>query len=270
MNRFHLLSFEEEETSAPVAPIEHTKSTASSGSVAKKSGKEHKGPAKMDRHSRSGRKGEGEKHQNVGKGSWGRATDSALPEEERNVADEAIEGETAEVPKPAYKTVSQFLAEQEELQKRLSSRSQLNVRRANEGVEIDDMEVIRKGEQNLVIGKNPQAKKSAASPKEPVKKTLSLQELNKILPPAERRSHENKESRKEPREDKESREGRPRQDRSKQDGNRRPQHADNDRRPRQDKDRRPQQNEERRGNNNGQFKPAKIDFADKNAFPSLA
>jgi hypothetical protein len=237
MNRFHLLSLEEEETSAPTAPIQTTKDTKetkgakTNDSTAKKSSK---APARMERRSRGLSKGEGQKHQTVGKGSWGRHTDGALPEEGAAAADETTDDETAEPPKPAYKTVKQYLAEQEQNQKRLSQLPQLNVRHANEGIEMDDMEVVRK---EAVAG-NTVAKKTASS-KQPVKKTLSLQELNKVLPPAERRPREQQESRTERREEN-----------------------------------RPRQNDDRRTPQKTRNVPAKasvkIDLSDKTAFPSLA
>ncbi|PJF19454.1 hypothetical protein PSACC_00737 [Paramicrosporidium saccamoebae] len=240
MNRFHLLSLEEEETSAPTAPIQTTKDNKDTNKGAKTQDatvkKGGKAPARMERRSRGVSKGEGQKHQTVGKGSWGRHTDGALPEEGAAVADEATNDETAEPPKPAYKTVKQYLAEQEQHQKRLSQLPQLNVRHANEGVEMEDMEVVRK---EAVAGNA--ATKKTTNLKEPVKKTLSLQELNKVLPPAERRPREQQESRGERREE---------------------------------NDRRPRQNDDRRASQKTRDAPAKasvkIDLSDKTAFPSLA
>lgn len=199
MNRFHLLSLEDEETSSLVAPEAAATPRPSKSTEASMVKDVRKEIGRNDRKSRNGpRKGEGEKHQNVGKGSWGRPTDAVedvnahaedhVVEEGASVAEQQ---QTVEPPKPAYKTVSQYLAEQEEQQRRLATRSSLNVRRAHEGAEIDsDYEVVRKEEPVLRVGGNAHGKKIASSncKDSSSNKRLTLQELDKILPLAERRS----------------------------------------------------------------------------------
>lgn len=149
MNRFHLLSLQEEEESVIIiAPAEPPKiigelkpvslqKSASAGSLGREP---HKGvkreEARSDRRPRGTRKASGEKHETVGKGSWGRPTEGATLEEAATDAALATDENAIKVlpvAQTVYKTVQQYLKEQEEQKSRLQARSTLKPRRENEG-----------------------------------------------------------------------------------------------------------------------------------------
>lgn len=198
MNRFHLLSIEDEnssDTTVPTAtdlvannPADSPAKTPSRHGT-NKHGKQEGG--KFDRRPKGPRKGEGEKHQTVGKGSWGRPLDNAVGISADTATDELAGGE-AKVPeqeetvKFAYQTVSEYLAAQQSAQQRLVNLCSVSARCANEGAEVEDMEVIKKSDDILVIGNHATSSKkfSAFIPSKESSgmKKLTLQDLNKVLP----------------------------------------------------------------------------------------
>lgn len=213
MNRFHLLSVDGEETTGPAATTakaSHAGGAALAASTAaaasKKAGPRggNRDGGRNDRKSRGApRRPEGEeKHYTVGRGSWGRRTDGAMPEGTEGEAETeetvaVAEGEEqsstpAAPPKPVYKTVAQHLAEQAEQRRGLAARtSQPQTRQANEGAKLDsDLQVLRKETEVLQFGPGPAKKNStlaagsAAAPKESTTKRLTLQELTKTAPAA--------------------------------------------------------------------------------------
>lgn len=279
MNRFHLLSLDDENTSTPVAPAPAAApaSAFDAKSSVKKAIRKEAGTGRNDRKSHSAPRKDGEKHRNVGKGSWGRPTDGAIPEPEESVAveevagavdDEAAKPEAPEPPKPVYKTVNQFLKEQAEQQRRLAARSTVSVRSVNEGAEIDnDLQVVRKDDQVMIFG----AKKTApntlsvpntlSAPKASGKSRISLQDLSKILPqatPAAPREHtDRRDAERTPR----GSSSQSHRSREQQDGEKRPRderRSHGDRRPSAPKP------------VHEGFKAARIDLSDSKAFPSLA
>lgn len=269
MNRFHLLSVEEDEGSAPIAvPETSNKTPAAPTAPAKKPvARDSKEIGRNDRKSRGVVHRGGEKHSTVGKGSWGRHTDGAAPESTQAaeaVEEEAPEAEQPVAPRPVYKTVEQYLAEQAEQQRRLAALTTTpQGRRANEGADIDsDLQVIRKESEVLQFGSAPVKKPAAAAPlKESANKRLTLQELNKVLPPAEPRKENERPS---TRRKDDSRPARRDGDAPRRDG-------DASRRPAGDRASRPQGKDNRFADKKPSFAAsAKIDLSDKNAFPSLA
>ena len=156
----------------------------------------------FDRHSRDGRKHEGEKRQYAGKGNWGNPTDAAgeavaaaVTGEEAPVAAaaaaEGVEGEAVERAPAAssYMTMAQFLAGQE---KKKPSIAVPTMRSANDGAKIAG-EVLKKSNDMYFITAKPAAavatkpehpQKSSAAPakKALAGKTFSLQELNAVVP----------------------------------------------------------------------------------------
>jgi hypothetical protein len=254
MNRFHLLSLEDEEDSAPAVPVASV--SASTPVVHKKTAEEHKAgkvasASRMDRRSRGPRKGEGEKHQTVGKGSWGKAIDSNTTENvAEQVGEETEAGEAAQPrePKVVYKTVTEYLAEQATAQKR---RELPAVRRANEGAEIDaEMEVVHKADQPSTPIKKISAKE------QPSTKRMTLQELDKILPKGRDQPRQREERR-----DNRDREQRPRDGlRSDRKDNRSPRDA-------HEKGSRPDYKAKQPYSGT---KTATVNLSDKSAFPALA
>lgn len=154
----------------------------------------------FDRHSRDGRKHEGEKRQYAGKGNWGNPTDAtgeavaaAATGEEASVAIAAAEGVESETVERApaaspYMTMAQFLAGQE---KKKPSVAAPTMRSANDGAKIAG-EVLKKSNDMYFITAKPAAapakpertQKSAVAPAKKVLagKTFSLQELNAVVP----------------------------------------------------------------------------------------
>lgn len=261
MNRFHLLALEDEESTtstSPVAPVLPEPIDTKKVYNTQREGK-NSTPGKMERRPKGPRKGEGEKHQTVGKGSWGRPTDGALPEdecvEETDSKPLTEEAKTPSPPKPAFKTVSEYLAEQAEQQRRLASRNKIPVRNVTANSELDtELEIVHKSEMKSTLAADTivSSKKSTGTPtitKETSMKRMTLQELNKILPRVE-------------------------QQRPRQDAERPPRRdSNNDRPPRKDGgNHHPRQDNDRRFSIT---KPptanlTKINLADKTAFPSFA
>lgn len=273
MNRFHLLSLDDENTSTPVAPAPAAAPAPAfdAKSSVKKAIRKEAGTGRNDRKSHSAPRKDGEKHRNVGKGSWGRPTDGAIPEPEEPVAveevagavdDEAAKPEAPEPPKPVYKTVNQFLKEQAEQQRRLAARSTVSARSANEGAEIDnDLQVVRKDDQVMIFGAKKTAPNTLSAPKASGKSRMTLQDLSQILPqtaPAAPRE----------RTDRRDAERTPRGSSSQSHRSREQQ--DSEKRPRDERrshgDRRPSAPKPVHEG----FKAARIDLSDSKAFPSLA
>lgn len=282
MNRFHLLSVDEDESSAPVSVPEPSNTTPSaSATPAKKAvARDKKEIGRNDRKSRGVVHRGGEKHSTVGKGSWGRHADGAAPESNEDteaVEEAAPEAEQPAAPKPVYKTVEQYLAEQAEQQRRLTVLTTTpQGRRANDGADIDsDLQVIRKESEVLQFGSAPAKKAAAAAPpKESTNKRLTLQELNKVLPPAEpRRDREprKEDERSTTRRKDDSRPARRDGDTPRRDGDAPRRERDAPRRSAEDRASRPQGKDNRFADKKPSFAAsAKIDLSDKNAFPSLA
>lgn len=150
----------------------------------------------LDRHSRSGRKHEGEKRQYSGKGNWGNPTDATEAVAEANVATEetvaAASEETAEaveeVPVASpFMTLGQFMAEQEKKKPAVAAPA---ARAANDGAKVTG-EVVKKTDDMFFITPKGAAKAAAASAaagKKQEKSTtsgatkFSLQELNAVIP----------------------------------------------------------------------------------------
>lgn len=147
------------------------------------------GPRSMDRHSRDGRKHEGEKRQYAGKGNWGKPIDAEAVAVEGEAAP-AVEGEAAAVdddvvvieePVAPVMTLAQFMAEQEKKKPTVA----LSAVRKVEGVKG---EVLKKTDDVFFQTAKPAPaaaakkveKKGAPAAAAPAK--LTLQELNKIIP----------------------------------------------------------------------------------------
>lgn len=278
MNRFHLLSMDEEETSSPVAPapaVPAPANASASHGEAKKVARKEPGSGRNDRKSRSAPRKDGEKHRTVGRGSWGRPTDGALSASTETVEDAAVVEEEEEEekkkkdekesenvaqapPKPTYKTVNQYLEERAEQQRRLAARGTVSVRAANEGVDIDnDLQVLRREPEVLIVGAKKAPSSTAASnaaSKEAGKSRLSLQDLNKILPPPASST--------------------PSRERSGRDSERSPRGSRPQHRLRESQDGDNRRRSEHRASGPKQardgVKPARIDLSDSKAFPSLA
>jgi len=149
----------------------------------------------FDRHSRDGRKPEGEKRQFSGKGNWGNPADAAEANTEASIATEATvaspvseqeetvasEEQVAENP---YMTLEQFLAEQEKKKPAVSAPA---ARAANDGAKVDG-EVVKETDDMFFItakGAAAQQKNVAAvvaGKKEKSANKFSLQELNAVVP----------------------------------------------------------------------------------------
>jgi hypothetical protein len=143
----------------------------------------------MDRHSRDGRKHEGEKRQYAGKGNWGKPIDAEAVAVEGEAAP-AVEGEAVvaaeedvviiEEPVAPVMTLAQFMAEQEKKKPAVP----LSAVRKVEGVKG---EVLKKTDDVFFQTAKPAPaaakkveKKTAPAAAAPAK--LTLQELNKIIP----------------------------------------------------------------------------------------
>ncbi len=142
----------------------------------------------FDRHSRSGRKQEGEKRQYSGKGNWGNPTDAAaeaVATEETTTA--AVENgaeefvvveETATTP---FITLDQYLAEKKKPVVAVPS-----ARAANDGAKIDG-EVVKKTEDLYFQSSKPTATTAATAAgkkkqEKPAATKLTLQQLNAVIP----------------------------------------------------------------------------------------
>lgn len=140
------------------------------------------GPRSMDRHSRDGRKQEGEKRQYAGKGNWGKPTDGEAAAVEGE-ATPVLEGETGEEvveePVAPVMTFAQFSAEQE----KKKPTAVLAAVRKVDGVKgevlkkTDDVFFQTAKPTAAVAAKKAEKKSAPAAPSK-----LSLQELNKIIP----------------------------------------------------------------------------------------
>jgi len=166
MNRFHLLVNEQEEdggyetmitkpapvesvvTSKNVKKVEPAKASPVKKEVASPAKASSRTSGPNDRRSRGPRRDEGQKHQTVGKGSWGRPIEEVKTAEEP-VSPVEAEGETTEVAeakeekvekKVQYKTVQEYLKEQEEQRRKLQATRA--TRHANEGIEVDTERVV--------------------------------------------------------------------------------------------------------------------------------
>lgn len=194
MNRFHLLSLAEDgdaevKASVPSPVMATSLPTPPEVSPTKQL---HAGKAKpkqesrLDRRPRGPRKDESERHQvAAGKGSESRSLDALAAEPEGEPT--TVDGEaTMTQPRPVYKTVKQFLAEQEEQQRRLHSiKATANPRRPNEGSEgVEDMEVIKKSNDVFTVGATLAKKGTSSSGAQKGSNIIrmTLQDLNKAVP----------------------------------------------------------------------------------------